>query len=89
MPDTYNRSHSETEDDSPFAASLAFEKTLSCVQTEAIMELERSSLATPPNLRAAVLDPLIDSRSEQLLELLPQAPDDIGEYQFRLEGTSF
>lgn len=78
MPDTYDRSHHVKDGESLMPANAAFEKALSAVQTEGIMQLERNSLATPPNQRASVLNPLIESICEQLLELLPQSPGEIG-----------
>lgn len=55
-----------------------FEKLLSGLQTVGIMKLERSSLTTPPRQRASVLNPLIETICDQLNELLPRAPGDVG-----------
>lgn len=79
MPDTYSRSNPESHEDTTLPASLVFAKTLSAVQTEGIIQLERNSLATAPRERAAVLNPLIENIIEQLLTLLVTSPSDIGE----------
>lgn len=80
VPDTYERSNSANQGEPPLPGSIAFEKTLSAVQTEGIMQLERNSLATPPNQRVAVLNPLIEKILEQLIELSVLSPNEIGEY---------
>ena len=80
VPDTYSRDPLGTEEDNALPTSVTFEKALSAVQTEGVMQLERNSLATPPNQRALVLNPLIESIAEQLLELSVQSPSDVGEY---------
>lgn len=80
VPDTYSRSNSSDREEPPLPGSIAFEKALSAVQTEGVMQLERNSLATPPDQRAAVLNPLIESILEQLIGLSAQSLNDICKY---------
>lgn len=80
IPDTYGRTTSESQEVNPVPANLAFAKTLSAVQTEGIIQLERSSLSTPPKLRAAVLNPIIENVTEQLLAMLVHSSGDLGEH---------
>lgn len=60
-------------------ARVVFEKQLSAIHTEGIVQLERQGLATRPDKRAMVLDPLIDVISENLRVFETQIPDEIGE----------
>ena len=56
-----------------------FEKQLSAAHTEGVVQLERHGLATRPDKRASILNPLIDSISETLRVFEAQAVDDLGE----------
>ena len=78
VPDTHKRNHQAPDEANLVPESVAFEKTLSAIHTEGIMQLERNSLVTPPDERASVLNPLIETINTQLLELLSQSPGDLG-----------
>lgn len=59
---------------------LRFQKTLSRILTESILELERYALSKAMPQRAAVLNPIIDAASLSLAELEPECPTEIDRY---------
>jgi hypothetical protein len=78
VPDTYSREHSGRSAESGLPPRVVFEKQLSAIHTEGIVQLERHGLATRPDKRASVLNPLIDAITENLRTFEPQCNDDIG-----------
>lgn len=59
---------------------LRFQKTLSRILTESILELERYALSRAMSQRAAILNPIIDAASLSLAELEPECPTEIDRY---------
>ena len=84
ISDTYARERSGKDVTKYLPAGLVFGKKLAAAQTEGILQLERQGLATPPDGRAAVLNPLIDSYDEQLQRLGLECPKPLG-----IESLSF
>ena len=80
VPDTYSREHSGKTAESLLPVRVVFEKQLSAVHTDCIVQLERLGLATRPDKRASVLNPLIDTASENLQEFDLRCPGDMGEF---------
>ena len=83
VPDTYGREDGEKGPENLLPASVTFEKKLSAIHTEGIVQLERHGLATPPDRRATVLKPLINTFDLQLKALTPQCPGQMGKYVVR------
>lgn len=78
MPDTYSREQSGKTAESLLPARVVFEKQLSAVHTEGVVQLERHGLATRPDSRAGVLNPLIDAISSNLQDFEIRCSDDMG-----------
>ena len=79
VPDTYSREHSGKTAESLLSAKVVFEKQLSAVHTDCIVRLERHGLATRPDKRASVLNPLIDTAGENLQAFELRCSGDMGE----------
>jgi hypothetical protein len=79
VPDTYSREHSGRSAENVLPPRVVFEKQLSAIHTEGIVQLERHGLATRPDKRASVLNPLIDAIIDNLGIFETQCNDDIGE----------
>ncbi len=78
MPDTYSRDHSGKIVEKLLPARIIWEKQLSAIHTDCIVQLERYGLATRPENRASVLNPLIDAAFESLQEFELRCSGDLG-----------
>ena len=77
VPDTYY-SEIDNGDRGLVPASVAFEKTVTTIASEALMTLERHGLSTLRRDRVHILQPIMETLSEQMQSLILQCPEDIG-----------
>jgi transcriptional regulatory protein LEU3 len=80
IPDNYDHDSQQAQSVYALPPALRFQKTLSRILTESILELERYALSKVMQQRAAVLNPIIDAASLSLAELEPECPTQIDRY---------
>ncbi|ETN39952.1 uncharacterized protein HMPREF1541_06179 [Cyphellophora europaea CBS 101466] len=80
IPDNYDHESHQAQSIYALPPALRFQKTLSRILTESILELERYALSKAMPHRAAVLNPIIDAASLSLAELEPECPGEIERY---------
>ncbi|KPI34453.1 Regulatory protein LEU3 [Cyphellophora attinorum] len=80
IPDNYDHSYCQAQSLNALQPALRFQKTLSRILTESILELERYALSKPMAQRGPVLNPFIDAASLTLADLEPECPADIDRF---------
>lgn len=80
IPDNYDHDSQQAQSIYALPPALRFQKTLSRILTESILELERYALSKVMQQRAAVLNPIIDAASVSLSQLEPECPTEIDRY---------
>lgn len=80
IPDNYDHGYCQAESIHALPPALRFQKTLSRILSDSILELERYALSKPMSQRGPVLNPIIDAASLTLAELEPECPGEIDRF---------